>query len=206
MSEQNAESHPLATSWVFWEMGTEKDYAAAVRQLGDPFSSVESFWNYWSSTLKPSDVFSDGVKKVLVDGREIKALALFREGIKPAWEDPLNMNGSDVVCAKSLSLEAADLHWEAIVFALIGEVLDNEQYICGARCVFRQKGKGQFKFEMWVKDMNEERAFQLRARLADILAVSNLSCKPAFQLVEADFIHDKRGKDESHTPKGGKKY
>jgi hypothetical protein len=153
-----------------------------------------------------SEVFSDGMRKVLVDNREIKALAIFRRGINPAWEDPSNTNGCELTLAKSISLEATDAHWESIVFALIGEILDSDQVICGARCVFRNKGKGSFKFEIWLRDMNEERAYQIRSRLAEALSVSNALCKPAFQLLEAEFVIDKRGKEDAQTPKSTKKY
>jgi translation initiation factor 4E len=207
MSEQQEGAHMLTTPWVFWEMAnTGRDYSAAVRRLGDSFDTVERFWDYWNSILKPSEVFSDGVKKVLVDGREIKALAIFRENIEPKWEDPLNSNGCELTIAKSISLEATDVHWESIVLALIGEILDSDQNICGARCVFRQKGKGSFKFEIWLRDMNEEKALQIRSRLIEALSVSNAVCKPAFQLQEQEFVVDRRGKEDSQTPKSTKKY
>lgn len=141
---------------------------------------------------------------MLVDGREIKAMGIFRKGIMPAWEDPANAAGCELAAVKPLSVDAVDAHWESIVFALIGEMMDSDDHICGARVAVRTKGKSAYKFEIWLRDMNEEKANAVRTRLAEALSVSNERAKSAYHMQENDFVIDKRGKEDSQTK--GKKY
>ena len=94
-----AEVLPLEHTWVFWyddklpyEM-TLSNYEDSVKSLGK-FASVqvwlfihlkisiyEDFWRYWNN-LEKTPQFPDGT-----------SLKLFKEGIKPMWEDPANENG-----------------------------------------------------------------------------------------------------------------
>lgn len=55
---------------------------------------------------------------------------MFKEGIKPTWEDIANKNGGKwmVRIKKGLS----SLYWEELVLAIIGEQFDVGYEICGA--------------------------------------------------------------------------
>lgn len=137
-------------------------------------------------------MFGDGTKKVLVDGREIKALGIFKKDIAPEWEDPANSVGAELDASKPLSMDALDTHWESIVFALIGEVVDVDDSICGARVAVRQKQRSGFKFEIWLRDKNETRANQIRTKLVDVLNEVQERLKPNFRMSESDFIFERR--------------
>lgn len=75
----------LQNSWTFWydeqlpRGATSADYANALKSLGS-FSSIQNFWRFWNNI----DVskFPPGSN-----------LRMFKKGIKPQWEDPLNRKG-----------------------------------------------------------------------------------------------------------------
>lgn len=68
------------------------------------FNNLKDFAGFWygnyydDSANLLHNTLDDTEKKVLFNGRQatIECLNLFREGIKPAWEDPLNANGYDL--------------------------------------------------------------------------------------------------------------
>ncbi len=142
-----------------------------------------------------SEVFGDGTKKVLVDGREMKALGIFKKGIQPQWEDPANENGCQLDALKPLNNEAIDLNWENLVFGLIGETIDEDENICGARLVFSQKkGKIGYKLEVWLRRKDEDAAIRIRAKLSDILSEGSEKLKSTLRFNSEDFTIEKRKK------------
>ena len=55
---------------------------------------------------------------------------MFKNGIKPMWEDKNNVRGGKwVVILKGSALDAL---WELVLLALIGETLGDSNEICGA--------------------------------------------------------------------------
>merc|ERR1719464_1098701 len=57
------------------------------------FSTVKGFWKYWNHLPQPSELL-DG-KKFVREGADsarnvVDALMVFRDGIKPEWEDATN--------------------------------------------------------------------------------------------------------------------
>ena len=117
----------LRHTWTIWEVRasnaadgatTCSDYGESIHAVGS-FSDLETFWAYWSRLPRLSALFSDGVSSeyrkgvcrtklaptvgpaiessevVVVDG-----FAVFREGVKPAWEDPANNTGGEWCCRK----------------------------------------------------------------------------------------------------------
>lgn len=68
---------------------------------------------------------------------------LFKEGIKPMWEDENNVKGGRwlVVVDKQKRAQLLDHYWLELLMAIIGEQFeDNGEYICGAVVNVRQKG------------------------------------------------------------------
>lgn len=55
-----------------------------------------------------SEIFGDGQSKVLVEGRIIKALGMFKKGIEPTWEDPANKASSELVAVEKFNSEVLD--------------------------------------------------------------------------------------------------
>lgn len=68
---------------------------------------------------------------------------LFKEGIKPMWEDENNVKGGRwlVVVDKQKRAQLLDHYWLELLMAIIGEQFeDHGEHICGAVVNVRQKG------------------------------------------------------------------
>eukprot|EP01118_Nematostelium_gracile_P009129 TRINITY_DN305_c0_g1_i1.p1 TRINITY_DN305_c0_g1~~TRINITY_DN305_c0_g1_i1.p1 ORF type:complete len:406 (-),score=113.62 TRINITY_DN305_c0_g1_i1:26-1183(-) len=122
----------LEHQWVFWyddqmPHGTTADkYESAIKALGK-FDNVQDFWRYWNNLQKVVK-FPDGTN-----------LRLFKEGIKPMWEDPLNRDGGKWVINSS-NKDATNKIWNKLVLALIGEQFQFSEGLCGIVLSVRQKG------------------------------------------------------------------
>jgi len=78
---------------------------------------VEGFWSYYNHLIRPNDlpVTSDYL--------------LFRDTIKPMWEDEANREGGKWIVR--LRKGYASRCWEDLVLAVVGEQFDVSEEICG---------------------------------------------------------------------------
>jgi hypothetical protein len=95
----------LAVPWAFWAVGVERS-AYDVNPLPS-FSTVEDFWGWWD--LIPS-----------VTRMRYGTIALFKNGIKPAWEDKRNKTR---IRLTPQDAEREPL-WEFLVLKAIGGTLE----------------------------------------------------------------------------------
>ena len=93
------------------------------------------------------------------------------KGIKPAWEDPANKKGGELLCRKTMTVDALDTYWENLVLGLIGETVDEQDEICGCRVVDKSKkgNRMMFRLEIWTRTGNAELAEKMKQRLGDVL-------------------------------------
>jgi len=84
---------------------------------------------------------------------------MFREGIKPAWEDPVNNAGYDLRVELDVSIEKNNKEtivdtykklWQDLVFSTIGEECDYAKEIAGIRYKF-QPNRSAIRIEIWIK-------------------------------------------------------
>jgi hypothetical protein len=129
------------------------------------------FYHYICVLLN-SDVFS-GAKNREVEGRVLNGFSLFKKGIRPEWEDEANAQGSEYLCRKTMTLSEIDVHWENLVLACIGEMIDERNEICGCRVVDKSK-KGNnrqiFRLELWLRGRDEELGERIKTRMMDVLS------------------------------------
>lgn len=141
-----------------------------------------------------SEVFGDGTKKVTVGGVEIKTLGIFKKGISPIWEDKANVDGFQLEATRTYNTECMDVQWENLVLGLIGEAVDDEDQICGARLVNQVK-KGSkahcYKIEVWLKKKDEEVANKVKARLGEVLCDVDKS-RPHLRMPADEFVLERR--------------
>ncbi|KAL5218805.1 hypothetical protein ABZP36_019489 [Zizania latifolia] len=83
--ELKADLHPLRRKFVLWYTrrtpgARSQSYEDNIKKIVD-FSTVESFWVCYCHLARPSSLPSP------------TDLHLFKEGIRPLWEDPANRNG-----------------------------------------------------------------------------------------------------------------
>ena len=116
-----------------------------------------------------SEVFYDGQRKKEFEGRIINGFCLFKKGIKPEWEDPMNNAGSELTCRSVRSFDAADVFWENLVLGSIGETMDEGDEICGCRIVNKTTGKLSIKIEVWLRTRNVEIVDRIKVRMLDAI-------------------------------------
>lgn len=112
--------HPLQYNYAIWfsrrsqgnkSMGFNLKFIAS-------FASVEQFWNIYSYIVRPGDMTGH------VDYH------LFKEGIRPMWEDEANKHGGKWIIRLKKGL--ASRCWENLILAMLGEQFMVGEEICGA--------------------------------------------------------------------------
>lgn len=159
--------YPLSTSWKFYDhqKSGSDDYDKSTRYIGS-FDDVITFWQYFNNIPKPSQLFYQvnigkpyyQLKKE--DKREISSISLFRNDIKPKWEDPINAKGGEINLKKFYKKELSpikylDLLWESLVLSCIGNNLEYSDEITGVRVVDSSiENKPLYRIEMWFSNLD----------------------------------------------------
>uniref|UniRef100_A0A3Q4N142 Eukaryotic translation initiation factor 4E family member 2 n=1 Tax=Neolamprologus brichardi TaxID=32507 RepID=A0A3Q4N142_NEOBR len=81
-------------------------------------SQVEQFWRFYSHMIRPGDLTGHS------------DFHLFKEGIKPMWEDDANKMGGKWIIRLRKGL--ASRCWENLILAMLGEQFMVGEEICGA--------------------------------------------------------------------------
>ena len=111
-----------------------------MKDLGE-FNTVEGFWGFFNYLPQPSEIFwtaETGQKKY--SNRTVNGYSLFKKGIRPEWEDRMNMTGGEYFCRMSMTPMQLDQLWENLLLGTIGETMDPADEICGARLVDKTNG------------------------------------------------------------------
>ncbi|KAK3844924.1 MAG: translation initiation factor eIF 4e-like domain-containing protein [Linnemannia gamsii] len=117
----SSDIHPLHFNWVFWFMhrppGSKiTNYEGAMKKIAT-FGSVEDFWAVYSHLRRPHEL------------PNVSDYHLFRQGVRPVWEDAANINGGKWIVRLKKGL--ASRYWENLVMAVIGDQFDVGSEICG---------------------------------------------------------------------------
>ncbi|KAM9414384.1 eukaryotic translation initiation factor 4E family member 2 related sequence 1 [Pholidichthys leucotaenia] len=119
-----AGEHPLQYNYTFWysrrtpsRPSSSVSYEQNIRQIGT-VASVEQFWRFYSHLVRPGDLSGHS------------DFHLFKEGIKPMWEDESNRGGGKWIIRLRKGL--ASRFWENIILAMLGEQFMVGEEICGA--------------------------------------------------------------------------
>ncbi|KAM4611260.1 eukaryotic translation initiation factor 4E family member 2 related sequence 1 [Polymixia lowei] len=115
--------HPLQYNYTFWysrrtpsRPANTQSYEQNIRQIGT-VASVEQFWKFYSHLVRPGDLTGHS------------DFHLFKEGIKPMWEDEANRSGGKWIIRLRKGL--ASRFWENIILAMLGEQFMVGEEICG---------------------------------------------------------------------------
>jgi len=114
--------HPLRYPWTLWFMHRapgEKitDYEAAIKKIG-VFTTIEEFWALYSHLRRPNEL------------PNVSDYHLFKEGIRPVWEDDSNKEGGKWIVRLKKGL--ASRYWESLIIAIVSEQFEIGREICGA--------------------------------------------------------------------------
>ncbi|KAH9558339.1 hypothetical protein CY35_06G003700 [Sphagnum magellanicum] len=144
--ELRAGLHPLQHRFVFWYtqrtpgIRSRTSYEDNMKKIAD-FSTVEGFWGCYCHLARPS---------TLPNPTDIH---LFKEGIRPLWEDAANRNGGKwIIRLKKL---VSGRFWENLVIAMIGDQLDYGDTVCGAVLSIRF---GEDILSVWNRNSSDNQA------------------------------------------------
>lgn len=141
-----AKLHPLRSSWVAWEQyDTDgNDYADEMEEIVD-FSTVEGFWRFFENFPKMSEILFDGMTKKQLrrvvgkqtdsEGNIIRALSVFKKGVRPEWEAKGNAGGGFFALKRLNNLRQLDALYEALAVGVVGGSADRHNVINGIRVV-----------------------------------------------------------------------
>ncbi|XP_076044468.1 eukaryotic translation initiation factor 4E-1A-like isoform X2 [Oratosquilla oratoria] len=133
--------HPLQNKWTLWFYKHDKNRSWEDSQIEiASFDTVEDFWALYNHIE---------VASLLPIGCDY---SLFKQGIKPMWEDERNKKGGRWLinlCKQQRSSEL-DNFWLEVLLLLVGESFeDHSDDICGAVVNVRPKGD---KIGVWTGD------------------------------------------------------
>lgn len=168
----------LKDRWVLWEQvvpneGKQANYTDATREV-TKFSTVQDFWAIWNGLPQPSELLES--KRIMRDPGPsngspvaIDAIMIFREGIRPEWEDRANATGGhfQIQLKPSTGGGQIDEYWNNIVLGMIGGTIDPSEMITGVRLVDKlsgQKAQNSIRIELWFTRYRDENAVNMLKR------------------------------------------
>lgn len=169
--QQLGDSLQLSDTWqIFTHFRSDPGgYQGSLAPYGDAVETIGTFWRTFNTLPKPSRAFTPP-NQMGVGGRSIKAFSLFRSGLRPTWEDPVNSTGGEICCRCHLAPKVLDELWESLVLACVGGLAD-EPGVVGVRAVDNSQKGGkdtQSKIEVWFRDDGEAATRELLRDVATV--------------------------------------
>jgi len=171
-SNASGYKHPLQYRWALWfdQIEPGKPWGVNLTPIAS-FETVEDFWGLYNNIIKASELRSDCY------------FHLFKEGIKPEWEDAENKEGGRfrfTLPKQDVESETNRL-WLTTILVLIGEQLPGAEMVAGAH-IFKKQPTSPPRIELWVKcsQASDRQALEiLGRRLKELLQISeSLQFKP----------------------------
>lgn len=155
--------HPLNSKWTLWYTKPPSDPKESWADLLKPvisLSSVEEFWGIFNSIPQASDL-------------PLKAdYHLFRENIRPEWEDEANSNGGKWVF-QFKDRKNVDINeiWLRTLLSVIGETIeDDENEVNGAVLNIRKFG---YRVSLWTKSTDRAKLLGIGLKFRKVLKLSD---------------------------------
>lgn len=133
-----------------------------------------------------SEMFGDSTAKRKFVNRTVSSFSIFKDGVRPEWEDPANEKGGEWSIRKRLQPDSLNQVWDNLILGLIGEEIDPVNEITGARIVHRsRKGQDFIRLELWLRSRDRDLADQIRGRLLTTLETGKHGVK--FMTKDCDY-------------------
>lgn len=157
--------HPLNSRWTLWYTKPQTNKSENWHDLLKPvitFSSVEEFWGIYNS-IPPANQLP------------LKSdYHLFKEGIRPEWEDEANSKGGKWQFSFNKKLEVNPIIndlWLRGLLAVIGETIeDEENEVNGIVLNIRKQA---YRVGIWTKDCDESKLKTVGERLKKVLQLND---------------------------------
>ena len=133
----------------------KKEYEVQVKKIAE-FDTVEDFWGIFQHLRKP-DSCRAGIEYFM-----------FKEPIKPMWEDENNKNGGRI--SIKLRKDYTTIIWEEMIFALIGGILPKQmkEEINGIVVTSRKEYN---TLQIWFKNYDDDLIGDLEQCIRDLLVI-----------------------------------
>ena len=133
----------------------KKEYEVQVKKIAE-FDTVEDFWGIFQHLRKP-DSCRAGIEYFM-----------FKEPIKPMWEDENNKNGGRI--SIKLRKDYTTIIWEEMIFALIGGILPKQmkEEINGIVVTSRKEYN---TLQIWFKNYDNDLIGDLEQCIRDLLVI-----------------------------------
>jgi|Transcript_116766 translation initiation factor 4E len=157
---------PLRYPWAIWEQIMQSSdkasqYSDATHKVAQ-FTTVQEFWKLWNHMPQPSELLEQKrMVREQPDGLHvIDAIMIFRENIRPEWEDKLNANGGHFQFQLKPNIGGGqiDEYWNNLVLGMIGATLDPADMITGIRLVDKLSGPraaNVIRLEIWFTNIDD---------------------------------------------------
>lgn len=160
--EELEEKHMLQNNWKFWyfENNKERNWEDNLRVVS-PFHTVEDFWSVYNH-IKSASELKGGC-----------SYFVFKDGIKPMWEDTGNRAGGRWLMNFDRRWRPnLDNQWLEVLLCLIGEAFDDDgDDICGAVVDIRGK---MDKISIWTADCrNKDRILNIGKKIKERLNLNS---------------------------------
>ncbi|MXQ83713.1 hypothetical protein E5288_WYG002369 [Bos mutus] len=143
--EGKPDLHPLLNRWALWFFKNDRSRAWQNNlHRVTKFNTVEDFWAIYNN-IQLASKLSSGCD-----------YALFKDGIKPMWEDSRNKRGGRWLVSLTKQQRHIELDhlWLETLLCLIGESFgEHSQEVCGAVINIRAKGD---KIAVWTREAENQ--------------------------------------------------
>uniref|UniRef100_A0A7S2JX99 mRNA cap-binding protein n=1 Tax=Leptocylindrus danicus TaxID=163516 RepID=A0A7S2JX99_9STRA len=165
-NSNTTESLPLHNKWVLWydnprQAAPGASWKENLKYCGE-FDTAENFWRIFNN-VKPASQLSTNSN-----------YHIFKKGVEPMWEDPMNAKGGKWVLTipkKESKAGRCDEWWLHTVLAVVGETLDETgDIVCG--CVVSIR-KSQDRIALWLRSNQFDLAVKTGQRWKRALEVSS---------------------------------
>jgi len=157
---------PLRYTWAIWEQIMQSNdksaqYSDATHKVA-ACSTVQGFWKLWNHMPQPSELLENKrMVREQPDGLHvIDAIMIFRENIRPEWEDKMNANGGhfQYQLKPSIGGGQVDEYWNNLVLGMIGATIEPAHMITGIRLVDKLSGPraaNVIRLEVWFTNYDD---------------------------------------------------
>lgn len=132
-------------------------WEASLRTIGS-YAAVETMLGCFSKLHRPSQL------------ERHTSYHVFKDGIKPMWEDARNARGGKwTITFRQRNPALVDRSWLWLVLGLIGEEMDADDEACGAVCSVKPRGD---RIALWVRDRSDnENVNRIGRKLVALLEI-----------------------------------
>lgn len=160
---------PLRYTWSVWEQIMQSDsksaqYSDATHKVSN-FSTVQDFWKIWNHMPQPSELLEQKrMVREQSDGLHvIDALMIFRENIRPEWEDKMNATGGHFQFQLKPNTGGGqiDEYWNNLVLGMVGATIEPASMVTGVRLVDKLSGPraaNVIRIEVWFTNYEDTQA------------------------------------------------